>query len=318
MEKITSIRSTLCLICSIVIGTAALTLADIASQTSKETEHHFEKANELLKHLDYEAAIAEYSKVINLSSNSKIAQDAQYWIGQSHFRAGRFDTAQATFAKLIEAYPASAIVPVTKLMVQRVQQAKKNEEIRRAMSDAADKGFIIDPDTGVRYTKTVAFAGKNDVIVDTTDSNKLGFVPLSPNGKFLLYGQLVVPLDGSDPFDLVDISATRCTWSLDGNNVAFYSGDAICMVPVSPETGRPTGPVRKLLNGRYKWGTKVSWSPDGEKLAFSRAGDREKESFAAISGPFRSKTARSLRLPTILPANLAPNGLRMASLSYMQ
>ena len=274
MEKTTSIRSTLCLICAMVIGLAASTLADIASKTNKEAEQHFEKANAFLKRLDYEAAIAEYSKVINLSSGSKIAQDAQYWIGQSHFRAGRFDAAQATFAKLIEVYPTSAIVPVTKLMVERVGQAKKNEEIRRAMSAAADKGFIIDPDTGVRYTKIVALAGKNDVIEDTTYPNRKGCLELSPNGKFLLYGKLVVPLDGSEPFDLVDRPAYSSTWSPDGKNVAFYSGEAICLVPVSPETSRPTGPIRKLLDGNYKSLTKVSWSPDSEKLVLKRAPDR--------------------------------------------
>jgi len=235
MEKMTSIRSTLCLMCAMVIGITVSTLADITSQTNKEVEQHFEKANELLKRMDYEDAIAEYSKVIALAENSTIAQDAQYWIGQSHFRAGRFDAAQATFVKLIEVYPTSAIVPVTKLMVERVEQAKKIEEKRRTMSSAADKGFIIDPDTGVRYTKTVALTGKNDVIVETTYPNRLDLFQLSPNSKFLLYEKLVVPLDGSDPFDLVDMPADRTTWSPDGRNVAFYSEDGIYMVPVSPQ-----------------------------------------------------------------------------------
>lgn len=276
MKKISLASLTMCLILVIVFAISASSLADIASDTNKKVEEHFEKANELLKRMEYEAAIAQYEKVINLSSNSKIAQNAQYWIGQAHFRAGQFDAAQSTFAKLIEQYPTSAIVSVTKLMVERVEQAKENAKKRRARSDAADKGVIVDPETGVKYTKTVTFAGKNDVIVDTTDSNKLGFVQLSPNGKFLLYKNLVVPLDGSEPFELVDISATRCTWSPDGKNVAFYSGDATCIVPVSPETGRPTGPVRKLLNGPYMPGCKVSWSPDGKKLAFRREGDKER------------------------------------------
>jgi Tol biopolymer transport system component len=246
------------------------------TETIREAQQHFEKANELLKRMAYEAAIDEYNKVIGLSPNSRIAQDAQYWIGQSHFRAGRLDAAQATFAKLIEAYPTSAIVPVTKLMVGRVEQAKENEETRRAMSDAADKGFIIDPGTGVKYTKIVALTGKNDVIEDTTYPNRLDLFQLSPNGKFILYEKLVVPLDGSDPFDLVDIPADRTTWSPDGRNVAFYSEDGIYMVPVSPETARPAGPVRKLLDGRYRWGL-VSWSPDGKKLAFRRTGDENSD-----------------------------------------
>ena len=265
MKKISLFPLKMCLIVAMVLMISALAMAD------KEAEQHFEKANELLKRMDYQGAITEYSKVINLSSGSKVAQDAQYWIGQSHFRAGRFDDAQATFAKLIEQYPASAIIPVTKLMVERVQQTKKNEEKRRVMSDAADKGFIIDPDTGVKYTKTVTFVGKNDVIIeDTEDTRDLN---LSPNGKFLLIGKLVVPLDGSEPFELVDTPAGRGTWSPDGKKVALYSGGTICMVPVSPETGRPTGAVRKLLDGNYRYAPKVSWSPDSKKLVFIRRGN---------------------------------------------
>lgn len=49
------------------------------------------------------------------------------------------------------------------------------------------------------------------------------------------------------------------------------------MVPVSPETGRPTDSVRKLLDGNYKHGPRVSWSPNSEKLVFSRMPDKEKK-----------------------------------------
>lgn len=229
------------------------------TQAIREAEQHFEKANELLKRMDYQGAIASYSKVISLSSNSKIAQDAQYWIGQSHLRAGQFDAAQVTFAKLIETYPASAIVPVTKIMVERVEQAKKIEQKRRAMINTADKGFIIDPDNGVKYTKTRTFAGKRDAGRN-----------LSPNGKFLLHGNLVVPLDSGDPFKLVDMPVERGTWSPDGKNAAFYSKDAIWVVPVSPETGHSTGPPKKLLDGKYRYQFNVSWSPDGKKFVFQR------------------------------------------------
>ncbi len=283
MKKIILVPLTMCLILVIVLAISAATLADIASETNTKAEQHFEKANELLNREEHEAAIAEYKKVINLSSNSKIAQNAQYWIGQSHFRAGQFDAAQATFAKLIEQYPTSAIVPVTKLMVGRVEKAKENEEIRRVMSNAADKGFIVDPKTGVKYTKTVTFAGKNDVIA--YDYAYYNFLSLSPNGKFLLFNEkLVVPLDGSDPFDLVDMPATRTTWSPDGRNVAFYSEGDICMVPVSPETARPTGLVRKLLDGKFKLHPKVGWSPDSEKFAFGSGIKMKRDDKKEISG----------------------------------
>jgi len=264
MKNIRLISLRICLILVIVSGISASTLADIVSETNTKAEQHFEKANELRKLADYDAAITEYNKVISLSSNSKIAQNAQYWIGQSHFRSGQFDAAQATFAKLIEAYPASAIVPVTKLMVGRVRQAKENEEKRRAMSAAADKGFVIDPDTGVKFTKTRTLAGKKDVIGYTVGLN------LSPNGKFLLHGGLVIPLDSGDPFELVDMAVGRGTWSPDGTKAAFYSRNAIWVVPVSPETGQSTGPPKKLLDARFRNQRPVSWSPDSQKLVFTR------------------------------------------------
>ena len=96
------IRIRLMLIIIFIVPVSGLAID--ASETKTKAHQHFEKANELLKSMEYEAAIAEYGKVINLSSNSKIAQNAQYWIGQTHFRAGRFDAAQETFAKLIEKY----------------------------------------------------------------------------------------------------------------------------------------------------------------------------------------------------------------------
>jgi len=259
MSKRTLVSLTICLILGIVLVVSGLTLADTALETNTKAEQYFEKANELLKHTEYEAAIAEYKKVLNLSSNSKIAQNAQYWIGQTHFRSGQFDAAQAAFAKLIEQYPESAIVPVTKLMVERVGQAKEIEEKKRAMSNTADKGFIIEPDTGVKYTKTRTFAGKRDAGRN-----------LSPNGEFLLQGNLVVPLDGGDPFELVDMPVGRGTWSPDGKKAAFYSKDAIWVVPVSPETGHSTGPPKKLLDGKYRYQFNVSWSPDGKKFVFQR------------------------------------------------
>ena len=139
-----------CLILATVLGISSLILADIASETNTEAEQHFEKANELRKLADYDAAITEYKKVISLSSKSKIAQDAQYWIGQSYFGAGQFDAALSAFQKLLDEYPTSTIIPATKLMMERVQRAKKNksffmavrmgdiEQVKKLISQGAD------------------------------------------------------------------------------------------------------------------------------------------------------------------------------------
>jgi ankyrin repeat protein len=132
------ISLTACLILATVPGISSLLLADIASETDTKAQQHCEKANELRKLADYDGAITEYKKVISLSSNSKIARDAQYWIGQSYFKAGQFDAALSAFEKLLDEYPASTIIPSTKVMMERVQQAKKV----KSLHEAAEKGDI--------------------------------------------------------------------------------------------------------------------------------------------------------------------------------
>jgi len=240
----------------------AIPPANSAEDADKLAEGHFEKAIELLKQENYQEAIVEYEKVIKLLPKSKIAQDAQYWIGQSYFRMGQLDEALSIFEKLIKDYPGSAIIPVTQLMMARVQKEKENKKLRAKSDATLDEKVIIDPKTGVKYTKIWALTGKKDV-VDTPG------LKLSPNGKFLLNENLVIPLKGGEPFDLVDMDAWRGTWSPDGKKVAFYTREGpIWIVPVSPETARAKGPPKKLLDIKFGWQGPVSWSPDSEKIVF--------------------------------------------------
>jgi len=192
------ISLTICWILAVVPGLCVLSFAGIESGTNTEAEQHFEKANELRKLADYDAAITEYKKVISLSPKSKIAQDAQYWIGQSYFEAGQFDAALSAFQKLLDEYPTSTIIPSTKLMMERVQQAKKNkslfeavkkgdiEQVKKLIAEGADVNETEDLGQ-VKWTPLIAAASGGDVQVvkvllengakvDATDSH--GYTPL--------------------------------------------------------------------------------------------------------------------------------------------
>lgn len=249
-----------------------------ATDTGKLAEQHFEKAIKLLKQENFQDAIVQYEEVIKLSPQSQIAQDAQYWIGQSYFRMGKYDEALLIFNKLLKEYPGSAIVPVTKLMLSRVQQEKENVKQRAKRDEALDKKVIVDPETGAEFRKIKVLAGKSDVIEYVPSG-----VFLSPNGKFLLNNRIVIPLEGGEPFDLVDKPALRGIWSPDGKKVAFFLEDAIWVIPVSPETGRPTGEAKKLLDGRYRFQNPVSWSPDSERIAFMRLDDENQGDIWVLS-----------------------------------
>ena len=237
--------------------------ANSVEDADKLAEGHFGKAIKLLRQENYQDAIVEYEKVINLLPKSKIAQDAQYWIGQTYFRMGKLDEALSIFENLIEDYPGSAIVPVTHLMMARVQKEKESEKLRAKSDAVSDKNIIIDPKTGAKFHKMGSLTGKKDVI-DHTFALKL-----SPNGKFLLYENLVIPLNEDEPFNLVDMDAWRGIWSPDGKKAAFFTREGpLWIVPVSPEKGRATGPPKKLVDIKFGWQGPVSWSPDSEKIVF--------------------------------------------------
>jgi RNA polymerase sigma factor (sigma-70 family) len=154
--------------------------------------------------------------------------------------------------------------------------AAQDEGDTHEQKASTDEGVIIDPETGAEYTRIKTLLGKSDVI----DIDYAGLsLSLSPNGKFLLWRKLVVPLDGREPFDLVDMYTLNSSWSPDGKKVAFYSSGAIWVIPVSPETGQSTGPAKKLLDGGH-YGFSVcgnpSWSPDSERIVFEWR-DKEKQ-----------------------------------------
>jgi ankyrin repeat protein len=138
MDRTRLSSSTRYWIIAIALGLSVSSLADDKSGTSQEAEQHFQKANELQIVVDYDGAIAEYQTVISLSPNRKIAQNAQYWIGQLYFESKRFDAALSAFQKLLDEYPESRTIPATDLMIKRVQQAKKN----RALFEAAKKADV--------------------------------------------------------------------------------------------------------------------------------------------------------------------------------
>jgi ankyrin repeat protein len=192
------IALTICCILIVIPGICVLSFADNESGANTGAQQHFEKANELRKVADHNAAITEYEKVISLSPKSKIAQDAQYWVGQSYFETRQFDAALSAFQKLLDEYPASTIIPSTKLMIERVEQAKKNkplfeavkkgdiEQVKKLIADGADVNATEDLGQ-VRWTPLIAAASggnaqvvkvllENRAKVDATDSH--GYTPL--------------------------------------------------------------------------------------------------------------------------------------------
>jgi Tol biopolymer transport system component len=144
-----------------------------------------------------------------------------------------------------------------------------------------DNGVVADPQTGIKFTKFKTISGPNDVIDGSPGLN------LSPNGKFLLWGVHVVPLDGSAPFDLVNmpIVSYGVSWSPDGRQVVFRDdARAMWLMDVDPETGRPAGPAKKLRDGgEYGFGGGVRWSSDSKRIVVRRRDSQMRDQIWTLS-----------------------------------
>jgi beta-lactamase regulating signal transducer with metallopeptidase domain/Tol biopolymer transport system component len=124
-----------------------------------------------------------------------------------------------------------------------------------------DSSVFVDPNTGITFRKARTLSGPSDII-ESTDN-----LQMSPNGRFLLSGVKVVPLDGSQPFTLMEgPRAVRGVWSPDGKKVLLAAG-ALWVVTVNPETGRPTAQAEKLYE---RGGVTADWLGDSEKVTFMR------------------------------------------------
>ncbi|MBN1362285.1 MAG: PD40 domain-containing protein [Sedimentisphaerales bacterium] len=128
----------------------------------------------------------------------------------------------------------------------------------------AESNVFVDPNTGVRFTRFKALAGPSDV-------ENPRFLCVSPSGRFLLSGVHVIPLDGRASFDLVDIpdNGRQGSLSPDGRKVVYSHDEALWLIEIDPDTGRPIGSPRKLLDKQsYVTG---GWSRDSQRITFLRA-----------------------------------------------
>ena len=281
-----------------------------ADDIDDQAEQHLKTGNELFRRWEYESAIQEFEKVIELRPNAVLAQNAQYNIGQSYFKAGQYEDALTTLRNLIEENPESTIKPVSELMVAQIQNAILNNTLTRANNDYSNEDMIVDPESGINYKKIKTFTGVNDVIEWTPGTS------LSPNGKFLLTGNTIVPMDGSDPIKFADMQVIAPAWSPDGKNIAFTSGDtSIYMVPVSPGTGHATGTPEYLLKRERSCNLSgVNWSPDSKKLFFHMINHLEKDYPEIFSLSISDRVIKSLtteNIPQFNPA-CSPDGNTIA------
>lgn len=71
----------------------------------------YQKAFDLLKGGHYDDAITAFRDLLTAYPGGKLADNAQYWLGEAHFAARRFREAAEEFGRVLRVYPQSPKVP---------------------------------------------------------------------------------------------------------------------------------------------------------------------------------------------------------------
>jgi len=95
-ELILAARLFCVILLSAMVGFA--TPAFAASDMQDTSRHLYDRVMEEFKHGDYEAALAGFRFFIELHRKSTLAANAQYWIGECHYRQGRYKDALNSFS----------------------------------------------------------------------------------------------------------------------------------------------------------------------------------------------------------------------------
>jgi tol-pal system protein YbgF len=112
----------------------SLNLAVAAPSQMQDTSRHlYDRVMEEFKHKDYEAALAGFRFFLELHGQSSLAANAQYWIGECHFRLGHYKEALKSFYDVVSNYPLSPKLAASSLKIGQTYTKMKDHEQARMM-----------------------------------------------------------------------------------------------------------------------------------------------------------------------------------------
>ncbi len=107
-----------------------------ASPPMQDASHRlYDRVMSEFKHRDYEAALAGFRLFIELHGQSDLAANAQYWIGECHYRRGRYRAALKSFSEVLSNYPLSQKLPASTLKLGQIHTKLGDQETARMMFD---------------------------------------------------------------------------------------------------------------------------------------------------------------------------------------
>ena len=99
------------------VGAAAGSGAAVAVRPTGSDQQNYQAAFDLISARKYAEAGAGFETFLEQFPTSPLADNAQYWLAETHYVRGQFDEALPQFRKVLEQYPQSAKLPDALLKV---------------------------------------------------------------------------------------------------------------------------------------------------------------------------------------------------------
>jgi tol-pal system protein YbgF len=131
-----------------IVFSAGQSLAAPA-QRQDTTRRLYDRVMDEFKHRDYEAAMAGFRLFIELHSQSALAANAQYWIGECQYRMGRYRDALRSFYEVVSNYPLSPKLAASTLKLGQTYTKLGDHEKARLMFDRVVEQYPDSPEAEV-------------------------------------------------------------------------------------------------------------------------------------------------------------------------
>ncbi|MBS0183747.1 MAG: tol-pal system protein YbgF [Nitrospira sp.] len=156
LRKCTRILMLLCIFFPVSQSLAAPT------QRQDTTRRLYDRVMDEFKHRDYEAAMAGFRLFIELHSQSALAANAQYWIGECQYRTRRYRDALKSFYDVVSNYPLSPKLSASTLKLGQTYTKLGDHEKARLMFDRVVEEYPDSPEAEVARKVIEATASTED------------------------------------------------------------------------------------------------------------------------------------------------------------
>jgi tol-pal system protein YbgF len=112
-----------------------------SSAAGSDDKAAYQTAFNFLKDSQYDRAIAAFQKFLIVYSDSSLADNAQYWLGEAYYVNKSFPEAQAAFQRVVDKYPQSRKRPDALLKIGYCQYELKQWDLAQGTLSQVAKQF---------------------------------------------------------------------------------------------------------------------------------------------------------------------------------